>query len=41
MKKGRNAAEILGSDGEFVKVKLPEGRGQGRTIVSMFCHLSN
>jgi hypothetical protein len=29
MKKGRNAAEILGSDGEFDMVEL---RGQERTL---------
>jgi len=41
MKKGRNAAEILGSDGEFDKVELPEGSGQEMISVSMFCHTSN
>jgi hypothetical protein len=41
MKKGRNAAEILGSDGEFDKVELPDGRSQEMTSVSIFCHPSN
>jgi len=38
MKKGRNAAEILGSDREFDKVEL---RGQEMISVSLFCHPSN
>lgn len=33
MKKGRNTAEILGSDDEPDDIKLPESNDQGRTLI--------
>jgi len=33
MKKGRNTAEILGSDGEHDDIELSEGGGQERTLI--------
>ena len=33
VKKGRNTAEIPGSDGELDDIKLPESSDQGRTLI--------
>jgi LSD1 subclass zinc finger protein len=33
MKKARNTAEILGSDGEIADIELSEGGGQERTLI--------